>query len=122
MAFGSTRIRWDEWGRYEAMVNHAMQRYPISAICAYDTRSTPAEMLASGPATHPYLAHGGEHRSNPYYVEPAGVLIDPKLPEAGTGAFEKLGQFREHRGRIAFGGRRLADGQAHFALAVRQSG
>lgn len=72
--FGPTQVRWAEWGRYESAVNHTMQPYPISAICAYDTRSTPAEILATGPATHPYLAGGIGHRRNPYYVEPAVYL------------------------------------------------
>jgi anti-sigma regulatory factor (Ser/Thr protein kinase) len=74
VGFGPAQARWAEWGRYEAVVNHAMQPYPISAVCAYDTRSTPPEMLASGPATHPYLARGIDHRRNPYYVEPAVYL------------------------------------------------
>ena len=74
VAFGPAQVRWAEWGRYEAVVNHAMQPYPISAICAYDTRSTPTEMLASGPATHPYLARGTGRRRNPYYIEPAVYL------------------------------------------------
>ncbi len=74
VAFGPVRARWAEWGRYEAVVNHAMQHYPVSGICAYDTRCTPPQMLASGAATHPYLAHGSSHTRNPYYVEPAVYL------------------------------------------------
>jgi anti-sigma regulatory factor (Ser/Thr protein kinase) len=72
--FGPVQVRWAEWGRYEAVVNHALRSYPLSAICAYDTRVIPAEMLASGPATHPYVARGTGHRRNPYYVEPAVYL------------------------------------------------
>jgi anti-sigma regulatory factor (Ser/Thr protein kinase) len=74
VAFGPAQVRWAEWGRYEAVVNHAMRSYPLSVICAYDTRSTPQEMLASGPATHPFLANGDTHRPNPFYVEPTDYL------------------------------------------------
>jgi anti-sigma regulatory factor (Ser/Thr protein kinase) len=73
-ALGNSRVQWDEWGRYEAVVNRALQGYPASAICAYDTRSTPLEVLASSRATHPYLVQGTRHLSNPAYVEPEAYL------------------------------------------------
>jgi anti-sigma regulatory factor (Ser/Thr protein kinase) len=73
-AFDPVGARWGEWARYEAVVNHVMRPYPVSAMCAYSTRSTRPAMLASGPATHPYLAHGSVHSGNPFYVQPAVYL------------------------------------------------
>lgn len=73
-AFVPGRARWDDWGRYEAVVNHVMRPYPVSAILAYDVLSTPPAMLVSAQATHPYLARGSTHAINPFYVEPAVYL------------------------------------------------
>jgi anti-sigma regulatory factor (Ser/Thr protein kinase) len=72
--FGHVRSRLVDWGRYEAVVNHAMLSYPVSVVCAYDTRTTPPQMLSAGPATHPYVAHGRTRRSNPFYVAPEAYL------------------------------------------------
>ena len=32
---------WDEWTRFEAIVNLALAPYPLSSVCAYDTRTLP---------------------------------------------------------------------------------
>jgi anti-sigma regulatory factor (Ser/Thr protein kinase) len=66
--------RWAEWGRYEAVVNHALAQYPLSAICAYDTRLVPHNRLTFARSTHPQLITGSVRTSNGEYVNPADFL------------------------------------------------
>ncbi len=63
-----------EWGRYEAVVNQAMQRLPVSALCTYDTRRLDEKVVELGRRTHPRLASNGIRTPNPDYVEPAEHL------------------------------------------------
>jgi anti-sigma regulatory factor (Ser/Thr protein kinase) len=63
-----------EWGHYEAVVNHAMQDYPVSAMCTYDTRSIPPDLLAQGRFTHPVLVSHGALVTNPDYLAPDEYL------------------------------------------------
>ena len=37
---------WSGWARYEAAVNHAFDGFPLWALCPYDTRITPDDVLA----------------------------------------------------------------------------
>jgi anti-sigma regulatory factor (Ser/Thr protein kinase) len=67
-ALGAT---WDWWARYESAINDAYDEYPLWSMCAYDTRSTPAEVLADVARTHPNVAAPGDrHLTSPEYVEP----------------------------------------------------
>ncbi len=63
-----------EWGRYEAVVNDALQPYPVSALCTYDTRAVPEDALGYGRLTHPLVVRGGHTVTNPDYVSPADYL------------------------------------------------
>ena len=63
-----------EWGRYEAVVNDALQSYPVSALCTYDTRAIPEDALAYGRFTHPLIVRDGHTVTNPGYVSPAEYL------------------------------------------------
>lgn len=81
---------WDGWARYEAAVNHVYAPLDVRALCLFDARSTPAEVLADVRCTHPHLAAGsgvgtvtagggsagggGVRVPNPAYVEPAAFL------------------------------------------------
>lgn len=77
--------QWEWWARYEAVINHAFAEFPLRALCAYDTRITPAEVLADVARTHPRLANGESGPVvNAAYEEPAdfvtsrpAVLADP---------------------------------------------
>lgn len=44
---------WDWWARYESAINHAYDEFPLWSMCAYDTRTTPAHVLADVARTHP---------------------------------------------------------------------
>ncbi|MER7283628.1 sensor histidine kinase [Dactylosporangium sp. NPDC000244] len=77
--FGDT---WDWWARYESAINHAYDDFPLWSMCAYDTRSTPAHVLADVLRTHPQTAGpGGRHTANDEYTDPETFLLENR-PEA----------------------------------------
>ncbi|GAA3001896.1 anti-sigma factor RsbA family regulatory protein [Actinokineospora diospyrosa] len=66
---------WDVWARYEAAVNYAFDRFPVSTLCAYDARTTPPAVLDDVAKTHSLLASpDGNHTPNPTYVDPPSFL------------------------------------------------
>ncbi|NIJ10990.1 anti-sigma regulatory factor (Ser/Thr protein kinase) [Saccharomonospora amisosensis] len=72
-----TGVVWDPWARYEAAVNHVLAGFPLWGLCMYDSRVTPAGVLADVERTHPMLATpGGGHVKNAGYVDPATFLSD----------------------------------------------
>ncbi|MGK5442464.1 anti-sigma factor RsbA family regulatory protein [Micromonospora sp. URMC 105] len=80
-AFGPT---WDWWARYESAINHAYDDFPLWSMCAYDTRSTPAAMLADVARTHPRTAMpDGRHVPNEGYTAPEAYLREnrPMVPD-----------------------------------------
>jgi anti-sigma regulatory factor (Ser/Thr protein kinase) len=50
---------WDWWGRYESAANDIFKDLPLWAICSYDERITPADVLDEVVRSHPYMSHGG---------------------------------------------------------------
>ncbi|HYQ67649.1 sensor histidine kinase [Actinophytocola sp.] len=66
---------WDWWARYESAINHSYDEFPLWSMCAYDTRVTPAHVLADVARTHPRTARpGDEHAPNADYVVPGEFL------------------------------------------------
>jgi anti-sigma regulatory factor (Ser/Thr protein kinase) len=63
-----------EWSRYEAVANHAMQAYPVSAVCLYDTRRVPEDLLTLARRTHPAVLTMTGDGTNPEYMDPALFL------------------------------------------------
>ncbi|HVE64810.1 MAG TPA: MEDS domain-containing protein, partial [Mycobacteriales bacterium] len=74
MARGAQRIRlvsdippgtglpWEWWARYEAAANHIFADFPLWALCPYDTRITPDDVLTDVARTHPHVATAdGQH-------------------------------------------------------------
>lgn len=61
-------VLWDWWLKYESVINHAYNDYPLWSLCAYDTRVTPDAVLRDVAATH----RGDE------YVEPVDFLARPR--------------------------------------------
>jgi anti-sigma regulatory factor (Ser/Thr protein kinase) len=55
-----------------------MNGAPVSAICLYDRRRLPADVVASAAATHPVLVGGQTWTTNPAFQDP-GVYV-PSLP------------------------------------------
>ena len=90
VAEGATQIRvagevptapatWDGWCRYESAVNDAYDAFPLWGICTYDTRTTPAAVLADVARTHPVFvsADGGRLPSRDY-LDPRSYLSRPR--------------------------------------------
>jgi anti-sigma regulatory factor (Ser/Thr protein kinase) len=75
-------VPWTGWARYEAAVNHAFADFPLRAMCPYDTRITPDEVLADVARTHPGLVTaGGKRTVSADYLEPAEFLGTRVHPE-----------------------------------------
>jgi anti-sigma regulatory factor (Ser/Thr protein kinase) len=69
---------WQWWSRYESVINHAYDDFPLWGLCAYDTRRTPEPVLADVARTHPRLATpDGRHEANNAYVEPRSFRPRP---------------------------------------------
>ncbi|GAA0912598.1 MEDS domain-containing protein [Virgisporangium aurantiacum] len=74
-------VTWDWWARYESAVNHAYDEFPLWSMCAYDTRTTPAPVLADVLRTHPRTAlPDGRHVPNDTYTDPFQYLAEPRAP------------------------------------------
>jgi anti-sigma regulatory factor (Ser/Thr protein kinase) len=109
---------WDWWARYEAAVNQAYAEFPVWGLCPYDTRTTPAEVLADVVRTHPNVATSpGTHEVNPGFRE--GLAGSPQVPdvlERGTPVVELVdpsaGAVREAVG-VAIGGMGLSEDDTH---------
>ena len=65
------------WNRYESAVNEALAGYPFRGLCAFDTRTRPAAVIAAAMATHPTVSIGPTSHASPLYVDPAAFLADP---------------------------------------------
>ncbi|MEH1098060.1 sensor histidine kinase [Micromonospora sp. CPCC 205561] len=81
VSFGAT---WDWWARYESAINHAYDDFPLWSMCAYDTRMTPARVLADVARTHPRFATpDGRHVPSATWTPPARYLRQhpPVVPD-----------------------------------------
>jgi anti-sigma regulatory factor (Ser/Thr protein kinase) len=68
---------WSGWARYEAAMNHVFGGLPLMAVCPYDTRSSPPEVLDDVERTHQrLLTEDGADRANPRYVAPDAFLAE----------------------------------------------
>lgn len=68
---------WTGWARYEAVINHLYAPLPVWAICPYDTRTTPSDVLADVERTHSRFASpDGGYRPSPRYRSPDTFLAD----------------------------------------------
>lgn len=65
------------WARYESAVDAALAPYPFHALCTYDTRCRPEEVIAAALATHSVIGAVGTTQASPQYLDPAAFLADP---------------------------------------------
>ena len=68
-AAGSERLM-----EYESKLNHFLPAADIVAICQYNRRWFPAELVKEVIETHPLVIHGATVCRNPYYVPPEEFL------------------------------------------------
>jgi anti-sigma regulatory factor (Ser/Thr protein kinase) len=119
-----------EWGRYEAVVNDALQSYPVSALCTYDTHAVPDDALGYGRLTHPVIVSGGHTVTNADYVSPADYLRrttrvapDPLESTEPDLAVEDITSLEAVRGRLKTaltGPTHAVEPAADFVLAVNE--
>jgi anti-sigma regulatory factor (Ser/Thr protein kinase) len=76
-------VTWDSWARYESVINHAYDDFPLWSMCAYDTRITPAAALADVARTHPRSATAdGRHLPSDTYTDPIDYLSEDRTVPA----------------------------------------
>ncbi|SFK74322.1 Anti-sigma regulatory factor (Ser/Thr protein kinase) [Amycolatopsis sacchari] len=122
---------WDWWARYEAVVNHAYDDFPLWGLCPYDVRITPEHVLADVARTHPHVATpDGGHLDNDGYRDPAGFLPTwrdaPRPgPEPGPPSAELVGPTAADARRVvraALAGTGIdADRAEDFVMAVSEA-
>jgi anti-sigma regulatory factor (Ser/Thr protein kinase) len=78
--FGPSPRDWQEWQRYEAVVNEALAGWPLWGLCVFDTQRLPDPLLDSALRTHPNLATAQGRESNPMFTEPADYLRALPVP------------------------------------------
>ena len=74
VGFGERSDAWTEWTRFEALCNVGLSSLPLWNVCAYDSAGLPADVLAAGTLTHPYVLGGRARQDNPRYVDPHDLL------------------------------------------------
>ena len=79
-AFGPAPRTWREGQRFESAVNVLLARAPVEALCLYDRRVLPPEVVDSALATHPVAAVGGTRAASPTFQEPTRYLSGLPLP------------------------------------------
>lgn len=67
-------VSWDAWARYEAVVNHAFDDFPLWGMCPYDLRTTPDDVLDEVARTHQHIATPDGHHRNERFEDPAEFL------------------------------------------------
>ncbi|TFV48891.1 sensor histidine kinase [Blastococcus sp. TF02A-35] len=78
--FGAAARNWREGLRYEAAANRLLADEPLSALCLFDRRVLPAEVLAGVGATHPQLLSGGRHVPSGSFRDPREFALRLPLP------------------------------------------
>jgi anti-sigma regulatory factor (Ser/Thr protein kinase) len=76
--FGPDPADWREGQRFESVYNRLMGDALADAICLYDTRRLPAEVVDSAAATHPVLVRGAQWSFSTGFQDPQSYV--PALP------------------------------------------
>ena len=78
--FGTTAADWNEWQRYEAVINSAFASSPLWGLCAFRA-DMPEPLLTTVRRTHPHLVSRGGRTTNGDYVDPATYLASLPAPD-----------------------------------------
>jgi anti-sigma regulatory factor (Ser/Thr protein kinase) len=76
--FGIHPADWREGQRFESVFNRLMGGEPVAALCLYDRRRLPAQVVESAAKTHPELVAGGHWSTSAGFQDP-GTYV-PSLP------------------------------------------
>lgn len=77
--FGAAVADWQEWQRYESVINSAFAASPLWGLCVFST-DLPEPILATARHTHPQLRTTAGRLANPDYVDPARYLTSLPVP------------------------------------------
>jgi anti-sigma regulatory factor (Ser/Thr protein kinase) len=80
--FGVDPQSRQEGQRYEAVVNVLLAADPIDALCLYDRRVLPPDVVASAEVTHPSLVVSGAAQPSTAYRPPADYVADLPIVHA----------------------------------------
>jgi transcriptional regulator with XRE-family HTH domain len=64
------------WARYESIFNISFAASPATVICAYDTQSLSASIVADARRTHPEVVIGTSSGASPNYRHPEAFLLE----------------------------------------------
>jgi anti-sigma regulatory factor (Ser/Thr protein kinase) len=78
--FGAAPRNWREAQRYESVVNQLLAGAPVEALCVYDQRQLPEQVVASARSTHPRLLVDGLPTANRAYRRPSEYVGHLPLP------------------------------------------
>jgi anti-sigma regulatory factor (Ser/Thr protein kinase) len=73
LPFCSSDAQWDDWVRYEAIINRAFAERPVSIICTCDSRVLPRHVVDAMRHTHSHVVSDGR-RESPDYQDPEEVV------------------------------------------------
>jgi anti-sigma regulatory factor (Ser/Thr protein kinase) len=76
--FGTEPADWREGQRFESVFNRLMGEAPVAAVCLYDERRLPPQVVASAAATHPQTVRGAQWSANRAFQDPRAYV--PALP------------------------------------------
>jgi anti-sigma regulatory factor (Ser/Thr protein kinase) len=76
--FGAYPADWREGQRFESVFNRLMGGEPVAALCLYDCRRLPRQVIGSAAKTHPQMVTGGDWSASTGFQDP-GTYI-PSLP------------------------------------------
>ena len=65
------------WARFESLINEVLAPYAFHALCAYDTRTAPKRLIATGKATHPWITSQGYRTTSAEYLAPGAFHCTP---------------------------------------------
>lgn len=74
LGFNTDEYGLEEWRRYEALLNYALDPFPVWSFCGYNIEVLPDRVLATAELTHPYVRRDGMRTVNPAHVDPAELL------------------------------------------------
>jgi anti-sigma regulatory factor (Ser/Thr protein kinase) len=73
--FRPAPAQWNDWVRFESIVNAAFAPLPLWTVCPYDTRRLAAGVLDAARLTHPSLLTGVSRVPSTRYLETAEYLL-----------------------------------------------
>jgi anti-sigma regulatory factor (Ser/Thr protein kinase) len=82
--FGSSPADWHEGQRFESVYNRLLGDAPATAICLYDRRRLPDQVIDSAAATHPVLVRGTRWSVSAAFQDPVSYVPSLPIPRASA--------------------------------------